>query len=71
MNEVTPRYFCINELTGTGPFEGHTPIVAVSRQCIHNWVRSGRWPKPLKMNRTIRWTVSQVREALARLEEAQ
>ena len=69
MKEITPRYFCLNELTGTGPFAGHAPIIAVSRQTIHDWVKQGRWPKPLKMNRTTRWPVEQVREALARMQQ--
>ena len=67
-NQVTPRYFCLNELTGTGPFQGHPPIIPVSRQTMHVWVRSGKWPKPLRMNRTSRWPVEQVRQALKQLE---
>ncbi|MBU2571192.1 MAG: helix-turn-helix domain-containing protein [Gammaproteobacteria bacterium] len=45
---------------------GIPPIIPVSRGTWHTWVKQGKAPKPVKINRTCLWRVEDIREMIER-----
>jgi hypothetical protein len=67
--ETLPQYVRVSQLIGTGPYTGQRPIVAVTRQTICNWIKTGHLPQPIRVGRSIMWRAEDIRAALKRLEQ--
>jgi prophage regulatory protein len=53
----------VSQLLGTR--RGTIPILPISRSGLYAWIRSGRWPAPIKLGpKVIAWPASVVRTAL-------